>query len=66
MDDLTPEELEILRRLAKRKVLPICPSCGYREQDPKSKNGFCQRCDDQLERVREAKREWWRRNRGKS
>lgn len=64
--DLTREQREVLRRLARRKVEPLCPRCGRREQDSRVKSGFCRPCDDDVERTRAAKRKWWNENRGKS
>lgn len=42
---------------------PLCPNCGRYRVDPRSKNGWCPRCDGRRERNLESKRLWWSRNR---
>lgn len=61
LDDHVLEALEILSRT---KRDPLCPNCGRREQDPRSRNGWCWKCDSDRERLLEQKRDWWHRNKG--
>ena len=64
MGELTPNEIEVLRRLASLQTDPVCPNCAQRYVDPLSDNGWCVRCDARRERALESKRRWWERTRG--
>lgn len=54
-----PVVMQALIHLANMSQAPLCPSCGRRDQNPRSKNGWCRECDAVRERELESKRRWW-------
>lgn len=53
-------------QILKRQAGALCPRCTNRQVDPRSESGWCARCDGQLENARAAKRQYWRRMRGRN
>lgn len=63
-EPFTEDDLEVLRKLLKEDRHDVCPNCGKQYLDPLSEYGWCVRCTNRRERQLEAKRKWWRNNRG--